>query len=245
MGSRGTTVEPAVSRRLMLRGSAGVVGTGVLLGIAGPLAVGSVATAATPNLSRGSTGRAVTALQQRLANNGYWCGAADGVFGHLTQQAVWAVQKVNGLYRDGIVGPLTNRALDSGYRPAPVGGSGNRMTVLLASQVILVQRGGRTTEIYNTSTGNGEVYWLNGRRYTATTPRGSYSVYSTYSSGWQWGPLGNLYRPMYFNGGIAVHGSESIPTYPASHGCCRLSTAAMDRVWAKGYLSMGMGVTVA
>jgi hypothetical protein len=27
---------------------------------------------------------------------------------------------------------------------------------------------------------------------------------------------------MYFNGGIAIHGSPSIPAYPASHGCIRI-----------------------
>jgi hypothetical protein len=27
---------------------------------------------------------------------------------------------------------------------------------------------------------------------------------------------------MYFNGGIAIHGSPSIPPYPASHGCIRI-----------------------
>ncbi len=34
--------------------------------------------------------------------------------------------------------------------------------------------------------------------------------------------MGRLFRPAYFNGGIALHGSTSIPTSPASHGCVRL-----------------------
>ena len=46
------------------------------------------------------------------------------------------------------------------------------------------------------------------------------------------GPL-RLWRPRYFNGGIAVHGSPSIPAYPASHGCARVSNAAMDMIWAR------------
>ena len=33
-------------------------------------------------------------------------------------------------------------------------------------------------------------------------------------------------------GGVAIHGSTSIPAYPASHGCIRVSTAFMDTVWA-------------
>ncbi|MDP8987655.1 MAG: L,D-transpeptidase family protein, partial [Actinomycetota bacterium] len=35
--------------------------------------------------------------------------------------------------------------------------------------------------------------------------------------------LGKLYNPVYFTGsGIAIHGSTSVPTYPASHGCVRI-----------------------
>jgi hypothetical protein len=31
-----------------------------------------------------------------------------------------------------------------------------------------------------------------------------------------------MFNPYYFNGGIAVHGLASVPTYPASHGCARI-----------------------
>lgn len=36
---------------------------------------------------------------------------------------------------------------------------------------------------------------------------------------------GNMYRPLYFDGGQAIHGANSVPRSPASHGCARL------RVW--------------
>ncbi|MGB3763393.1 MAG: peptidoglycan-binding domain-containing protein [Ornithinimicrobium sp.] len=61
---------------------------------------------------RGSRGSGVVSLQRSLAARGYWCGRADGVFGHLTQQAVWALQKRHGLVRDAVVGPNTRAALD-------------------------------------------------------------------------------------------------------------------------------------
>ena len=41
-------------------------------------------------------------------------------------------------------------------------------------------------------------------------------------TGWRHAPLGLLYNPVYFNGGIAVHGALSVPDYPASHGCVRI-----------------------
>lgn len=67
--------------------------------------------AATPNLSWGSQGERVTMLQQELNSRGYWCGAADGIFGSLTYSAVVKFQKDNGLPCTGLVGPLTRSAL--------------------------------------------------------------------------------------------------------------------------------------
>jgi lipoprotein-anchoring transpeptidase ErfK/SrfK len=58
------------------------------------------------------------------------------------------------------------------------------------------------------------------------------------------GPLGVLYRPRYFNGGIAVHGYTSVPSYPASHGCVRVSNAAMDWIWANQIMAIGSPVWV-
>lgn len=229
-------VEP--SRRAVVLGGLGAVAAGI-----GTVA-GAGPAAAAPTYRRGDRGAGVATLQRRLGAAGYWCGRADGSFGHLTQQAVWAVQKRNGLVRDGIAGPRTVSALAHGGVLAPVGGSGSRVEVNLARQLVVVVRSGRTTRMLNTSTGNGRPYTYNGRTYYANTRRGRFTVYSTYSAGWQWGPLGSLYRPMYFDGGIALHGSTSIPPYPASHGCARLSTAAMDLVWSSGDLRMGSRVLV-
>ena len=41
-----------------------------------------------------------------------------------------------------------------------------------------------------------------------------------------------------------MHGSPSIPAYPASHGCARVSNAAMDMIWAQGVMPIGGRVTV-
>jgi cell wall-associated NlpC family hydrolase len=49
----------------------------------------------------------VIALQERLTSLGYNVGGADGKFGSLTEAAVKAVQAVNGLEADGIVGNAT------------------------------------------------------------------------------------------------------------------------------------------
>ncbi len=46
-----------------------------------------------------------------------------------------------------------------------------------------------------------------------------------------------MYRPKYFNGGIALHGSITdsyVLPYPASHGCVRMLHADVDTLWRSG-----------
>jgi len=39
---------------------------------------------------------------------------------------------------------------------------------------------------------------------------------------------GNMYRPLYFDGGQAIHGANNVPTSPQSKGCARLRVNHMD-----------------
>jgi lipoprotein-anchoring transpeptidase ErfK/SrfK len=41
-----------------------------------------------------------------------------------------------------------------------------------------------------------------------------------------------------------MHGSPSIPPHPASHGCARLSNAAIDFIWAANLMPIGTPVWV-
>ncbi len=41
---------------------------------------------------------------------------------------------------------------------------------------------------------------------------------------------GNMYRPLYFDGGQAIHGANNVPTTPQSKGCARLSPSNQDRL---------------
>lgn len=225
----------APSRRAVLLG-AGTVGAGMTLGM-GPAS-------AVPTLRKGSKGAAVTTLQKDLAGLKYWLGAADGSFGHLTQQAVYALQKVAGLSADGVVGPKTYAAIASGARPSRKITSGVGFEVDLARQIIVATTGGKLSYILNTSTGSGKRYYSGGRWKTATTPTGDFTMYSLYSKGWQSGPLGSLYRPGYYDRGWAIHGSNSVPSYPASHGCCRISVAASDMLWTRKWFIKGRRVLI-
>jgi peptidoglycan hydrolase-like protein with peptidoglycan-binding domain len=195
-------------------------------------------------LQLGSVGPAVLALQLKLAQTGYWIGNANGHFTDLTQQAVYALQKANGLTRDGVVNRWTAAALDRAVLPTPVTTTGLVLEISLSKQILMIVQDHRVVKIFNISSGGGYSYaTAEGFKTNAITPTGTFHVYYQVNK-WDIGPLGGLYRPKYFTGGIAVHGSYLVPPTPASHGCIRVSLAAMDWLWASPYIPMGTRVVV-
>jgi peptidoglycan hydrolase-like protein with peptidoglycan-binding domain len=62
-------------------------------------------------LKEGSTGPAVTKLQQRLKTLGLYSGAIDGIFGSATKASVIKFQQANAVTVDGIVGQETESAI--------------------------------------------------------------------------------------------------------------------------------------
>jgi N-acetylmuramoyl-L-alanine amidase len=203
------------------------------------------AAAAKPRmLRRGMRGTDVKNLQLRLKALRYDMGTANGVFGMDTHHAVVAFQKVNGLGRDGVVGPITRAKLARPIGPRPrAPRKGVYLEVNIAKQV-LVQYNARTaTRIVSISSGSGRYYTQDGKRYLARTPRGKF-VIGRYIPGWRKSKLGLLWRPMYFYGGYAIHGSPSVPSYAASHGCIRTPMPTQDRMIALGALRIGRPVYI-
>ncbi|QQO40904.1 lysin, L-alanyl-D-glutamate peptidase [Bacillus phage 015DV002] len=69
-------------------------------------------------LGKGDKGNDVKTLQSKLNAAGFNCGAADGIFGVKTEQAVKAFQKAVGLAVDGLYGAKTRAALESYKKPS-------------------------------------------------------------------------------------------------------------------------------
>lgn len=184
-------------------------------------------------LRQGAEGPEVADLQQRLSALGYWTGSPAGVFDAGTHHAVVALQKAAGLGRDGVVGPATRAALDQGVRPAAHSGSGLVVEIDRDHQLLLVVRDGWVELVFDTSTGS----------VPGSTPAGHWSV-TRQIDGYRRSALGLLYRPKYFYEGVAVHGYTSVPPYPASHGCVRVTYPAMDHLWASGSMPVGTPVWV-
>lgn len=194
-------------------------------------------------------------LQNRLLDLGFWLDAADGEYGWLTSQAVMAFQKTYGgvfeLKTTGTADEKTVAAMTLiDTRAQGTITAGDLIEVDKGRQVLFIIRGGKTLWVFNTSTGSEKPYTEVNQKQGGTiegdavTPEGQFKVYSEYTNGWEKGQLGELYRPKYFKGGVAVHGSNSIPEYPASHGCVRLTTTAMDWIWTNEMMPQGMQVIV-
>ena len=234
-----------ISRPISRRGAIAGVGGLLAAGAVAQIATSSSAGAAGPPrpLGIGSSGHHVEQFQLAMNANGFWCGTVDGQFGELTQQAVYAVQKTHGRPR---TGKIDLALWDSGLARVRARSRYTYTGIEIdkTRQLLLVVSGGYVQVALNTSTGNGSRFYYSGRWYTAVTPSGTYRINRYGSNGWDYGALGGLWRPRYFNGGIAVHGSNFIPPYPDSHGCCRLSTRAQNYLLASGREQMGSYVRV-
>jgi peptidoglycan hydrolase-like protein with peptidoglycan-binding domain len=182
-------------------------------------------------LKLGAKGKDVTWLQQRLIELGYRPGKADGRYGGGTLAAVWAFQKVNGIRPGSTIAKRTWEALEAPKAPKVLvkNGEPTRAEVDLTKQIMVLYVGGEAKLITHISSGSGVPYcetavWQGKKQRfcgSATTPTGNYRT-TWRKSGWHRSYLGQLYNPIFFNGGIAFHGALSVPLYPASHGCVRM-----------------------
>ena len=195
---------------------------------------------ATPTTTAAPVDGDVASYQQVLADLGYYVGALDGEAGPATRSAIVAFQKVHGLAADGEVGPQTLAALAAPQQPSLRGGAATRVEIDLTRQVLYLVEGGALTRIVPVSSGSGESYTTaSGGSARSLTPVGSFTV-ERKIQGVREAPLGTLYDPMYFHRGWAIHGSNSVPSHPASHGCVRVTRA--DAQWLFDRAPVGMPV---
>ena len=143
-----------------------------------------------------------------------------------------ALQKYWDLGRDGIVGPQTWAALDRNERARPFTTSGRLIEIDPRRQLVTIADNGHAT-VLDSSTG----------AVPGSTPSGFFRVFR-HVNGEDPGPYGPLHRPKYFFEGVAIHGLSEVPTYPASHGCARVTIPAMNWLWDTGAIPIGTLVWV-
>jgi peptidoglycan hydrolase-like protein with peptidoglycan-binding domain len=171
----------------------------------------------------------VQALEEKLAAMHYDVGKVDGYYDSMTVNAVIAFQKVEGMSRTGRATDDVVARAQTASAPATMvpGGGSTHVEVDIKRQVLLLFVDNSLYRVLPVSTGSGKRYCVDGECAYANTPGGSFRV-TWRVHGWHTSRLGKLYNPLFFNGGIAIHGSLSVPTYPASHGCVRIPMAPAE-----------------
>jgi peptidoglycan hydrolase-like protein with peptidoglycan-binding domain len=194
-------------------------------------------------LRSGSRGDDVMALEQRLTELRFDTGKVDGLFDGATTHAVMAFQKAYGMSRTGRATPdVIDRMGQVGLQTEMVPGGGRtKVEVDLKRQILTLWKDGALFRVVDVSTGSGKRYCVDGECAKAVTPGGAFKV-TRRISGWRTSRLGRLYNPLYFNGGIAIHGAPSVPAYPASHGCVRIPMYVSG--WFPGQVPNGTPVYV-
>ena len=188
-------------------------------------------------LGADASGAEVQAYQQRLTDLRFDPGPVDGQYGEGTIYAVEALQKLMAVTPSGTIGEPERIALMNFRYPDPLatGGEADRTEIDVTRQVLTLYEHHQVRLITTTSTGSGVSYCYSTPRDNPTrrvceeanTPSGRFT-FKEYRDGWDKSPLGQLYNPFYFNGGIAVHGYPTVPTSPASHGCARIPMHIAD-----------------
>jgi lipoprotein-anchoring transpeptidase ErfK/SrfK len=162
------------------------------------------------------------AAEKRLAELGYWTGKVDGRWDETSRQALIAFQKVERLKPTGQLTRADFERLLAANRPAPIETGEAHIEVDLVRQTLfIIDDAGVVTKILPVSSGSGKEFKSQGWARDAVTHPGRYRVRQKLS-GWKKSPLGELYYPVYFMYGTAIHGHPSVPTKPASHGCVRI-----------------------
>jgi peptidoglycan hydrolase-like protein with peptidoglycan-binding domain len=181
-------------------------------------------------LGIGDHGPDVLVYEQRLASMHFDPGPVDGVYDQQTAYAVDTVEKIEGLQRDGQIGRTVWAALQTFKYPKPLqpNAEPDRVEVSLDNQYLVLYQHNWIRLMTTVSTGGGYAFCGgdSGCQYAITYP-GRFE-FQWYFNGWRTSKLGHLYKPYYFDGGIAIHGYPEVPNYPASHGCVRIPMKIAD-----------------
>ena len=176
-------------------------------------------------LSRAQTREA----ERKLADLGHWTGVVDGIFDSATRSAVLAFQKWEGRPVNGRLTLAELEAIRTSSPPQARETGYPHVEVDVDRQVLLIIDDEGRVRVLPVSTGSGKPFLDEGQTSIAYTPRGRFIVYDK-TPGWEKSPAGSMYYSNYISGGVAIHGSPSVPIHPASHGCIRIPLFAAREV---------------
>jgi lipoprotein-anchoring transpeptidase ErfK/SrfK len=168
------------------------------------------------------SGQEILEARDLLDRQGYWVNLEATGNDVSLRHALIAFQKIEGRDRNGVLTREELEALRVAQRPQALETGYPHIEIDLHRQVLfVVDVAGAPLRILPISSGSGELFTEGGVTRQAVTPTRRFKVYRKIE-GWRKSPLGLLYYPNYIYGGVAIHGSPSVPVSPASHGCIRI-----------------------
>ncbi|HEU4739384.1 MAG TPA: L,D-transpeptidase [Solirubrobacterales bacterium] len=173
-----------------------------------------------PSLHEGQCGDVVVGFKKAMRKMGYIANSGN-CFGGKTARGVLAYRKVNGMSRSMRAGAgLVKKAFSGrgGYEVRHPG-AGEHVEAPLSKQVLVFAKGDKAFAIYPISSGKSSTPTVTGH-YEFIRQEPGYNSHGMYYS-------------FYFYGGYAVHGYESVPDYPASHGCLRTFIADQPEIYER------------
>jgi hypothetical protein len=171
-----------------------------------------------PSLHEGQCGDVVVGFKKAMRKMGYIANSGS-CFGGKTARGVLAYRKVNEMSRSMRAGAgLVKKAFSGkgGYEVRHPG-AGEHVEAPLSKQVLVFAKGDKPFAIYPISSGKSSTPTVTGH-FEFIRQEPGYNSHGMYYS-------------FYFYGGYAVHGYESVPDYPASHGCLRTFIADQPEIY--------------
>jgi L,D-transpeptidase catalytic domain len=171
-----------------------------------------------PALHQGQCGDVVVGFKKAMRKMGYITN--DGsCFGGKTGRGVLAYRKVNDMSRSMRAGAglVKNVFAGKGAYEVRHPGAGEHVEAPLSKQVLVFAKGDKPFAIYPISSGKSSTPTVTGH-FEFIRQEPGYNSHGMYYS-------------FYFYGGYAVHGYESVPDYPASHGCLRTFIADQPEIY--------------
>jgi len=171
-----------------------------------------------PSLHEGQCGDVVVGFKKAIRKMGYIVNSGN-CFGGKTGRGVLAYRKVNGMSRSMRAGAGLVKKVFSGKGGYQVRhpGAGEHVEAPLDKQVLVFAKGDKPSAIYPISSGKSSTPTVTGHFQFIRQEPG----YNSHG----------MYYSFYFYGGYAVHGYESVPDYPASHGCLRTFIADQPEIY--------------
>ncbi len=171
-----------------------------------------------PALHQGQCGDVVVGFKKAMRKLGYIANSGR-CFGGKTARGVLAYRKVNDMTRSMRAGKGLVKRVFAGRGGYEVKhpGAGRHVEAPLGKQVLVFADGDKPYAIYPISSGKSSTPTVTGHFEFIRTEPG----YNSHG----------MYYSFYFYGGYAVHGYESVPDYPASHGCIRTFIADQPEIY--------------